>query len=127
AARAAAERLRVVADRADHADRGHRGLYRRGPVLDPGRPGVLAPAPGGPRSRDLPGGGHPGRGDHLTGPPGRPRPSPTVPGEGRVRRYLGTLVPRSRDGPPYWPPAGARILSARLRIYSGCASWEEHR
>ena len=58
---AAAERLRVVADGADHADLRHRGLRCRGPVPDPVRPGVLAPAPRHPGVGGSSQGGHPGQ------------------------------------------------------------------
>ena len=54
AARHAAERLRLVADGADHADLRHRRLLRRGPVPDSVRTGDLAPAAGHPEAEVFP-------------------------------------------------------------------------
>src|SRR5262249_29889770 len=88
AARPAAERLRVVADGADHADLGVRGLRLRGPVPDPVGCGVQAPAPDHPRLRNVPEDGRQGRRERLTGPaapgPAAPERAPAHnPGQGR--------------------------------------------
>src|SRR5262249_13059308 len=123
AARSAAERLRVVADGADHADLGLRGLWLRGRVPDPVQPRVLAPAPDHPAVRNVPEDGHQGWSERLTCSLSRTRPPPrrgarsALPGL-RSRAHV-TVRPSGR-----WP---ARTFSAQgfahiaVRVFGGAS------